>query len=150
MPHGVTMPAIGADGQLWAINVRQPKGDKYRGIAGSKLTVLRGRLTGKPDLLLVEGDFDMMLAWQEAGDLVDVATIGSAAAGLGDRWLSYVLRYQRVFLAYNNDEAGGNCAERLKWLARAERVRVPLAATAGGGISPTCGAEAATSENGYL
>jgi DNA primase len=136
VPHGVTIPALGADGQLWAVNVRQPKGEKYRGVVGSKLSALRGRLSGKPVLILTEGDFDMMLTWQEAGDLVDVATFGSAAAGLGDRWLPYVLRYQRVLLAYDNDEAGNEGAARImKSLARAERVRMPLAASEGKDIS---------------
>ncbi len=134
---GITIPIFAVDGNIWGINVRRPKGEpKYKGISGSKLGVLMGHLGSKSVLLLSEGPFDMMLAHQECGDLIDVATLGSADVGLNGRWLPYVLRYRHVLVAYDNDVAGDEGADRiLRSLARARRVRVPLAKSEGKDIT---------------
>jgi DNA primase len=72
---------------------------------------------------LVEGEFDALLLEQEAGDLIGVATLGSASnRNLDGRWLSYLLRCQRIVLVGDNDPAGldwvksmGNLSRRLCW-----------------------------------
>ena len=111
--HGITIPWT--DGHnLWAVNVRRPVGDKYRMIAGShKGGALVGvdKLTGKPDCLIVEGEFDAMLLWQEVGDLADVLTLGSASGSLADRWLPALIGFERFWIATDDDEAGRQAAE---------------------------------------
>ena len=68
-----------------------------------------------------------MLLHQEAGDLVGVATLGSAAARLPDAWVPYLLGVQRLLVAYDTDAAGAEGAAM--WEAVTSRVQrlLPLA-----------------------
>jgi hypothetical protein len=127
--EGITIPTLAVDGDLWGVNVRRPVPDKerrYRAVAGSKKAAMYGRLAGKEELLLTEGEFDCLLGWQEAGDLVDVATFGSATVQPGAYWLPYLLGFRRLLLAHDTDTAGGDGAEKWSWTARAERTIPPL------------------------
>jgi hypothetical protein len=63
---------------------------------------------GRP-LLLCEGEFDAMLAWQELREMVDVATFGGASMGNGriaPQWMEALRAYRRIFVAYDVDENG--------------------------------------------
>ena len=125
VPEGIVIPGLGVDGQLWYLKVRRPAGEpKYVQVKGSH-PALVGRLKGKTTLLLTEGEFDAMLAWQEVGDLLDVATLGSAGAD-PTSWLRWLLTYEHILVAYDVDKAGDEGAERLIWMPRARRLRVPL------------------------
>ena len=117
--RGVTIPWLtGPD--LWKVNVRtdQTRGKpKYRAIRGSRsATALYGvdKLTGKPDVVVTEGELDALLVWQEAGDLVDVLTLGSAKGRLADRWLAALLPVKRFYIATDNDDEGRDAAHH--WL----------------------------------
>jgi len=68
-----------------------------------------------------------MLLAQEAGDLVGVATLGSAAGRLDlALWGDYLLPMGRLLVAYDLDQAGQQGAYKLTELtARARRVHVP-------------------------
>jgi len=129
VPSGILIPLFAVDGALWGLNVRRldigTDEDKYKAVKGSNKKAMVGKLTGKPTLLITEGEFDCMLAWQEAGDLVDVATFGAAKVQPADCWLPYLLKYERVLLAYDSDKAGNEGAAAWSWFGRAERVRVP-------------------------
>jgi hypothetical protein len=54
-------------------------------------------------LLLPEGELDTLLAWEEAGDLVDVASLGSATQGIHPRARRYLLQYGRILIARDDD-----------------------------------------------
>ena len=60
---------------------------------------------------------------QEAGDLVDVATLGSATASPGGRWLTKLLPARRILAAYDHDAAGAKGASALAALSGRVNVR---------------------------
>jgi DNA primase len=102
---------------------------KYWAIRGGStgLFGVDGWQSGGRPLLLCEGEFDAMLAWQEAGDLVDVATLGGAHKGVKGQWLFKLLPYQKIVAAYDADDAGRSGAKKLTVLSnRVLPVQVPL------------------------
>jgi hypothetical protein len=66
---------------------------------------------GEP-AILTEGEFDALLLWQEAGDLLGMATLGSCNRGLSARALRYLLGCPRLLVAYDADAEGERGAER--------------------------------------
>jgi len=81
---------------------------------------------GWPILLLVEGEFDCLLAWQEIGDLADVATLAGAKSRLDTRDAMALLEKVAVIAIYDADEAGrqGGAAIAMQW-PRAMQVPPP-------------------------
>ena len=68
-----------------------------------------------------------MLLWQEAGDLVGTATLGSCNRGFSARALRYLLGCPRLLVAYDVDAEGERGAERLGQLSpRMQRIRPPM------------------------
>jgi len=126
VPHGITIPWL--DGHnLWAVNVRRAVGSKYQMVKGSRRTgVLFGvdHLSGRPDCIIVEGEFDAMLLWQEIGDLADVLTLGGAEGHVADRWLVALVGFQRFWIATDDDEAGWRAADYWEELAGSRGRRV--------------------------
>jgi len=152
-PHGVTIPTF-AKGALWSVVVRRPahrKGTKepdalaqalghvvdfaddtkYMSVTGSERGALFGaddlRGDGRP-LLVCEGEFDAMLAWQEIGDLADVCALKMGKDGLPDNWLVSLLPYSTILVAYDVD--GNRAGDKMAgpWLeqsGRAHRAKVP-------------------------
>lgn len=121
---GIVIPNISGGGTsrrgvLWYLNVRKSKGAgdggaKYQALKGSALASLYapGELVGARDVVIVEGEFDALLLAQAAGDLVSVATMGSAGA-IPKRW-RLALAGCRLFVSLDNDAAGRKGAAR--WL----------------------------------
>lgn len=131
LPRGVVIPCE-VNGVLWYVKIRRPSGKpKYVQVRGSKSALFDADDLGNENrlLLLCEGEFDAMLAKQEAGDLVDVAALCGAARGIPVRWLPYFLPYARVLVAYDGDEAGRKGAAKLAVQSR----RVIRIAVADGG-----------------
>ena len=62
-----------------------------------------------------------MLLQHAIGDLADVATFGSASDRELTSWLPWLLPAHRVWLAFDNDDAGEKAAT--EWLARTKRAR---------------------------
>lgn len=62
---------------------------------------------------MAESELDAVLAWQIGRDLLDVASLGGAGKRLDNHWIPYLLPYQRIFLAYDQDSAGRNGAQKL-------------------------------------
>ncbi len=122
--RGLVIPAWGED-QLWYLKIRlfgvdgkptkkNSRGGKYLQVAGGKGSLYGvDKLDGKRGLLLAESEFDALLAWQVGRDLMDVATLGGAGKSLNQRWIPYLLPYRRIFLAYDQDKAGRNGAQKL-------------------------------------
>lgn len=135
LDRGIVIPTLAVDGALWGIAVRRPVGEpRYRQVRGSRHAMV-GRLAGRADLLLAEAILDAALAWQEAQDIVDVATFGSCSVQPARRWLPYLARYPRWLLAYDVDRGGEEGAARWSWSPRARRVRLPLAQAEGKDIT---------------
>lgn len=131
VPGGILIP-WGTDGELWLANVRRPSnkpGEKYRRIAGGASGALYAPwpwVKGRP-ILLTEGEFDAMVAWQAVGDLCNVGTFGSASnAGIPARWLPRFATAPVILVATDPDMAGNRAAARFGMLsARVRRVVLP-------------------------
>jgi hypothetical protein len=136
LARGVVIPHLAGD-RIWALKIRlvptvtfrDGKALKYTGPRGGKACLFSAdfiREDGRP-LVLAEGEFDAMLLSQEAGDLVDVATLGGVTTGLDlATWGTYLLSKSTVLVAYHADAPGAKGAGRIEAMtARARRVRVP-------------------------
>jgi len=156
LSRGLVIPCD-LDGVLWYVQVRRPResepllaylgGDipawrpeaKYMALKGGAGKALFGAavedLAGREVLLLCEGEFDAMLAWQALRHLVDVATLGGAAKGnrgLPGRWHLRLLHYEAILAAYDADRAGQAGAAMLA--AHSRRVK-PIAVPSGGDLT---------------
>jgi DNA primase len=125
--RGIVIPCLAA-GQTWYLKVRRASGQaKYSQVSGGQVALFGADTIATQDTVVVtEGEFDAMLLHQEAGDLVGVVTLGSAAARLPDAWVPYLLGVQRLLVAYDTDAAGAQGAARWESVSsRAQRI-VPL------------------------
>ncbi|HZU04872.1 MAG TPA: hypothetical protein VFB73_02780, partial [Chloroflexota bacterium] len=128
VPPGITIP-VEAHGALWALKVRRLDGSIPRYIQprdGKVALYGADQLQGRALCVLTEGEFDALLLRQEAGDLVDVATLGSATALPTPRW-AWALRHAGVWLvAYDRDAAGAKGGARMAALSRRVRIVQPF------------------------
>jgi DNA primase len=128
IPRGVVLRWL-LDGQLWQLKIRTNREHpKYLAISGGH-PCLFGADTLVPgeQAILTEGEFDALLLWEEAGDLIGVATLGSCNRGLSALALRYLLGCPRLLLAYDVDLEGEKGAERLAQLSpRMQCVRLPV------------------------
>jgi DNA primase len=128
IPRGIVLPWL-LDDQLWQLKVRTNRDQpKYLAIAGGHPCLFGAEtlVPGQP-ALLAEGEFDALLLWQEAGDLVGVATLGGCGKRVSVRALRYLLGCPRLLVAYDTDAEGEKGAERLRQLSsRLRRVRLPV------------------------
>ncbi|MFN2196275.1 MAG: primase-helicase zinc-binding domain-containing protein [Anaerolineales bacterium] len=103
--------------------------NKYRGVRGNRPAAIFGAdelLAGAWGALFVEGEMDMLVAWQELQDVIAVCTLGSAANRPDlATWGPYLLPLQVILAAYDADEAGERGLQALQALAEKVRV-VPL------------------------
>jgi DNA primase len=127
---GILIPCS-VSGALWAVHVRtlpaldtrsfatyQPL-PKYLYVRGSKSSVLYNgdALRDGCTALIVEGEFDALLAQQELGAQAVVVTLGSAANTLPRRWLARLKAADKVYSCLDNDAAGRRASTRLsEWL----------------------------------
>lgn len=126
--RGITIPWF-LRGEVTAINVRRPAGNpRYKMVAGgSRRGLFLGDeiVHGRPTLL-VEGEFDALLGWQLAGDIINVATVGSASDRPDRTAILQLMSSPLICVAYDADEAGRTATEF--WMgatARAHRVPIP-------------------------
>lgn len=146
LPHGVVIPCISL-GEVWYLKIALLSGqmvkcqgcgervparkpcpkcslvNKYRGVKGNRTAAVFGAddLSGMDQALFVEGEFDALIAWQELHDVIAVCTLGSA----GTRpdlatWGAHLLPLERIYAAYDADEAGKKGLAALRVLS--ERV----------------------------
>jgi hypothetical protein len=134
LPRGVVIPGQAA-GALWYVKVRRFD-EAGRPAARGKYPQVRGGVAalfgadelqgGERPLLLCEGERDALLAWQELGAAVDVASLGGAGRRHLGRWLLWLLPYRRILVAYDPDAAGERGAAYLAGLSRrVEVLRLP-------------------------
>ncbi|MDI9637728.1 CHC2 zinc finger domain-containing protein [Geitlerinema splendidum] len=115
VPCGITIPWFAADA-LWAVKVRRAYGTpKYQQIRGSNVNGLYGAdgLADREIALFCEGEFDTLLAQQEAGSLLTPVTLSSATAILSSRWYAELTHCHTILVAYDHDAAGEKGANRL-------------------------------------
>ncbi len=128
VPCGIVIPWI-IDDEVWAVKVRRAAGlPKYMQVAGGSAHGLYNatHLGDHAVVLLVEGEFDALLAAQESGGQMGVATLGSASTTLNARWLSMLIHCRKLLVCYDADEAGQKGAARLQAMTdRAQIVRLP-------------------------
>ena len=131
---GIVIPYFDG-GALWAVRVRCRVGHlaealgispdhqrdgaelaKYLNLSGSKVNgpIFNGdALATGVEALIVEGEFDAMLAQQTLGEAVTVVTLGPASSRLTKRGRDRLQHAERLYLALDNDQAGQRAAERL-------------------------------------
>jgi DNA primase len=129
VPCGITIPWF-TNGSLWALKVRRAAGlVRYEQVgSGNQAGCLYwadNLLPGWP-ALLVEGEFNCLVAWQEAMDLVCPVSLGSASASLNPRWHAALATSPLILACYDQDDAGEKASTRLHDLtARVRFVHVP-------------------------
>lgn len=128
VPCGITIPWF-ASGALWAVKVRRAYGTpKYQQIKGGNVNGLYGadELADGEVALFCEGEFDALIAGQEAGELVAPVTLSSATAMLSSRWYAELTHYHTILVAYDRDPAGEKGAQRLLSISpRFREITVP-------------------------
>ena len=127
LERGITIP-WSLRGVVTAINVRRPRGaEKYKLVKGSArqgLFLGDEIVPGRPTLV-VEGEFDTLLGWQAVGDLINIATLGSATARPDRLAIQQLITSPIILIAYDSDSAGQRGADL--WQAMTARVhRVPI------------------------
>jgi len=111
LPMGLVIPLQSEEGPR-RIRLRRPEpdeGPRYVIIAGSVLAPLI-LAPEKKCLLVVESELDAWLCWQEAGDLVGVVALGSAAMKPDASAHELLLKSEIILNALDYDEAGARYA----------------------------------------
>jgi DNA primase len=107
IPRGIVIPCL-VDGAVWYIKVRRPvpplPGPKYQQVRGGKSALFGlDHLAGRRVAVICEGEFDAILLWQEAGDLLDVVALGSRGARPALPWLAHLAGASRWLVALDRD-----------------------------------------------
>lgn len=125
LPRGITIPGL-RHGQPWYIKVRralpgQALGEyigawsekdglpevKFGGPRGGKAVLFgQQKFARLPVMLLVEGEWDAMLAWRWCQDFCDVSTLGGAQSYFDALDLVELIGYQAVLVVHDADAAG--------------------------------------------
>ena len=135
LSRGIVIPCFDST-TLWYVQIRRPTGNdslhiylqgagpkwrpdaKYMSIRGGRLALYGCndlKADGRP-MLLTEGEFDAMVAWQEIGALANVATFGGAGKVgrvIPDRWLLRLLPFHTILTVFDVDEAGKQGSTKL-------------------------------------
>ena len=131
LPPGVIIPWFGPHGVAGA-NVRQfhvELSAKYIMATGSRRHWLYPGLIGWESwpgpVVIVEGEFDSLLANQELSGLLPVVTLGGAKCSPADTFDAVLLgQFSRLLIAADSDDAGDEC--RKMWFEFARRRAVPV------------------------
>ena len=122
--RGITIPCFNR-GKIWYVKIcRHNNEPKYRNLKGSQEGIFNAEMLEMqpPEggaALFCEGEFDCMLAWQELGDLLPVATLG-AAGNKPDlaAWGRYFLGQRVTLVCYDLDGPGQKGAETIIEMSR--------------------------------
>jgi len=119
--RGVTIPTWHeAANTLWNITIRQAEGGYKQAVGGRRGLFGADTLTEHETAVICEGEFDTMLLWQEAGDLVATVGLPASDQNIG-AWLPWLLHARRLLVATDTDQAGHEAAKR--WLQLTQRAR---------------------------
>ena len=101
---------------------------KYRKLKGGRKGLFGADTVRGSDIVIVtEGEFDAMLLYQEAGDLVGVCTLGSATDRFDwGRYGWHLACVKWLLIAYDMDDAGDLGAEAWNEVSgRVKRIKIP-------------------------
>lgn len=124
---GIVIPCY-ERGDIWYIKVRRrDNAPKYRKVAGLQAPGLFGSCTalGARHVFVTEGEFDAALLWRYAADMdeIGVVTTGGASDSLDiATWGECLLSAERIFAAYDMDEAGERAFAKLALITQPERI----------------------------
>lgn len=129
VPCGILIPHF-ADGELWAVKVRRATGTpKYVGIKGGSSSGLywSDKIIPGDSILITEGEFDCLLAWQLANFITSPVALGSASNhSVNPRWYSKLITSPLLLVRMDNDNAGQKAQRELAKISRAVRlIQVP-------------------------
>jgi len=110
--------------------VRRASGEqRYQQVSGGNIKgclYLADQIQPGLPLVLTEGEFDALIAWQIGWDKVSAASIGSASnRHINLRWYGKLLAAPRLVVCTDTDEAGTEAAAFLTTLSRAARIITP-------------------------
>ena len=131
VPCGILIPWVVEDA-VWGIKVRPAAGEqRYQQVGGGNIRgclYLADRILPRTPLIITEGEFDALIAWQVGWDFARAAAIGSAShARIDRRWYGTLLGVPRVVACMDADAAGAGAAAQMAALSRAVKcVQVPL------------------------
>ena len=131
VPCGITIPWI-AEGAIWGIKVRRPAGEqRYQQVSGGNIRgglYLADRIEPGLPLIITEGEFDALTAWQAGWGIASAVAIGSAShARIDRRWYGKLLVAPRILACMDSDQAGAGAATQLMAISGAVRsVQVPV------------------------
>ena len=132
LPPGIVIPWHAGPLGIAGVNVREfhiGLKDKYLMATGSRRRwMFPGLLPWAGPVLIVEGEFDAMVADQELSGLLPVATLGGAKCKPEDTFDGVNLgKFSRLLIAADSDDAGHEC--RAMWRdfspRRAESIDLP-------------------------
>jgi len=130
VPCGILIPWI-ADEHVWALKVRRSGGsNKYSQVGGGRVKqglYLADEIRLGNSVLMLEGEFDALVAWRWGRVFASPVAIGSAANfQLDPRWWSRLVAVKVILARMDNDEAGSHAVEGLKRISkRVVGVNVP-------------------------
>lgn len=105
---GIVIPHFYQD-YPWFVNIRQlHQTPKYLSVRGGRRGMLFGtqHQQGYPLVVLCEGEFDAILAWQAAGDLCDVLALGGAQNQPAAAALIHLCQARTILAILDTDRAG--------------------------------------------
>lgn len=133
--RGIVLPCFSTDhdGQVAYVDyikIRHGQGvmPKYRKLKGGRKGLFGADTVRGSDIVIVtEGEFDCMLLYQEAGDLVGVCTMGSATDRFDWGRYGWHLAFVKwLLIAYDIDDAGDLGAGAWKEVSgRVKRIKIP-------------------------
>jgi DNA primase len=128
VPCGVVIPHY-EQGLVWNIRVRRSVEPKYMGVAGGArcLYLSRHIQPGLP-VLVCEGEFDALIAWQAAGDLISPVALASASnAQINPRWYPALIGAPLILARMDEDAAGAKALAKLRAISQVvQPVTVPV------------------------
>jgi len=130
VPCGILIPWVVEDA-VWGIKVRRAAGEqRYQQVSGGNIRgclYMADRILPRTPLIITEGEFDALIAWQVGWDFARAAAIGSAShARIDRRWYGALLGVPRVVACMDADAAGAGAAAQVAALSGAVKcVQVP-------------------------
>lgn len=99
---------------------------KYVSVKGTQQSLFNGDDLPADTVLICEGEFDVMLAWQDIRDLATPVSLGSATSRLSYQWIRYTLPTRRFLLALDADKAGHQSRRIWQGIVNERSLDVPL------------------------
>lgn len=126
IPCGITIPWY-ADGSIWGIKVRRSAGElRYQQASGGNVKgclYLADHIQPGLPIIITEGEFDALIAWQVGGKNLSPASIGSASnRRINPRWYGKLLAAPRIWVCMDSDQAGVKAAAEISLLSSTVQV----------------------------